>query len=61
MDERPKKRPYERPTLEGASVFGAEAMTGSCCRNTVAACSVSARNAERITIDASKNRASSTS
>jgi hypothetical protein len=55
MDDRPK-RPYERPTLEGASVFGAEAMSGSCCRTTNSTCSNSARNAQRTTVDPSKSR-----
>lgn len=57
----PEKRPYEKPTLEGSSVFGAEAMTGSCCRTTNSTCSASARNTQQLTTDPSKARTSMTS
>lgn len=55
MADQPK-RPYERPTLVPSSAFGAEAMTGSCCRG--GACVNAARNAQRTSIDASKARSS---
>jgi hypothetical protein len=61
MAEDQGKRPYERPTLEGSSVFGAEAMTGSCCRATPGTCSNATRNAQRVSIDPNKIRVSSTS
>ena len=57
----PTKRPYEKPTLEGSSVFGAEAMTGSCCRTTNSTCSISARNSDQLTTDPSKVRTSTNS
>ncbi|MBI2206207.1 MAG: hypothetical protein HYU41_20430 [Candidatus Rokubacteria bacterium] len=38
------KRPYERPTLEAKDVFGAEAVTGTCCKFTNATCSTTARS-----------------
>ena len=41
--DKPVKRPYETPVLAPSSVFGAEAMTGSCCRG--AACTTGTRNA----------------
>ena len=60
MSERPK-RPYQRPTLEGASVFGAEALSGSCCRSSTSTCSNAARDTQRITTDANKVRTSTAS
>jgi hypothetical protein len=60
MEERPK-RPYQRPTLEGASVFGAEAMAGSCCRTSPGACSNATRDTQRLTNDPSKVRVSAVS
>jgi hypothetical protein len=60
MDDRPK-RPYQRPTLEGASVFGAEAMSGSCCRTGPGTCSNAARDTQRLTNDPSKIRTSTAS
>jgi hypothetical protein len=35
------KRPYEKPTLEPSSIFGAD--TTTCCRTTFATCSTSQR------------------
>jgi hypothetical protein len=61
MDDEPRKRPYERPTLEGSSIFGAEAMTGSCCRTSNATCSFAARINQQITVDPNKIRAMSAS
>ena len=58
MEERPK-RPYERPTLQASSVFGAEAMTGSCCRS--GSCTNSQRNSQQSSIDASKVTSSTVS
>lgn len=57
--DRNPKRPYERPTLVPSSVFGAEAMTGSCCRG--GACTAGARNAQRTSIDPSKVKPSTVS
>lgn len=37
-----EKRPYEKPTLEPSSIFGAD--TTTCCRATTGACSTTARN-----------------
>jgi hypothetical protein len=34
-----KKRPYERPTLEGKEMFGAEGLGATCCKVTIATCS----------------------
>lgn len=51
------KRPYERPTLQGKEMFGAEGTTGgACCKTTTATCS----NATRSGLG-KVNRASSTS
>jgi hypothetical protein len=36
-----EKRPYEKPTLEPSSIFGAD--TTTCCRATNATCSTSQR------------------
>ena len=36
------KRPYEKPTLEPSSIFGAD--TTTCCRTTVTSCSGGQRN-----------------
>jgi len=36
------KRPYEKPTLEPSSIFGAD--TTTCCRATNMTCSVAQRN-----------------
>jgi hypothetical protein len=36
-----KRRPYEKPTLEPSSIFGAD--TTTCCRATNGTCSVSQR------------------
>lgn len=58
--ERAQKRPYERPTLVPSSVFGAEAMSGSCCRSDLS-CQNSARDSQRLSIDPSKNRGSTAS
>jgi len=57
--DKPAKRPYETPELTPSSLFGAEAMTGSCCRG--AACSTGTRNTQRTTMDPSKKVPSSTS
>lgn len=57
-DPRPK-RPYERPTLVPSSIFGAEAMTGSCCRG--GACNNAVRSAQQTSIDPSKVRSSAAS
>lgn len=57
--DRKPKRPYERPTLVPSSVFGAEAMVGSCCR--AGGCTAGARNAQRSSIDPSKTRPSAVS
>lgn len=46
------KRRYEQPRLIPSSVFGAEAMVGSCCRG--GSCNNTQRNAQRTTIDPSK-------
>ncbi len=35
------KRPYEKPTLEPSSIFGAD--TTTCCRTTTGTCSTSQR------------------
>ena len=35
------KRPYEKPTLEPSSIFGAD--TTTCCRTTNGTCSVAQR------------------
>lgn len=43
MSER-VKRPYERPTLEARDIFGAEAVTASCCKVTNATCSSGQRS-----------------
>jgi len=48
------KRRYERPKLIPSSVFGAEAMVGSCCR--AGTCTNAQRNTKRTSIDASKTR-----
>jgi hypothetical protein len=32
------KRPYERPTLEAREIFGAEAVSASCCKVTNPTC-----------------------
>ena len=53
------KRPYERPLLEPSAIFGAEAMTGTCCRG--GACTNANRNTARTTIDVNKARRSVTS
>ena len=55
MSER-VKRPYERPTLEAREIFGAEAVSASCCKVTNATCSVGLRTSLGKT-----TRASSTS
>ncbi len=55
------KRPYERPRLEPSEIFGAEAMSGSCCRRTTGTCSTTARNTKRTTTDANKAQTSTTS
>jgi hypothetical protein len=55
------KRPYTTPVLEGQDLFGAEAATGSCCRATTGACSLTTRSTLRLTIDGAKNRTSSNS
>jgi hypothetical protein len=55
------KRPYERPRLEPSEIFGAEAMTGSCCRRTVGTCSIAARNNAQTRIDPNKARTSTIS
>lgn len=55
------KRPYERPRLEPSDIFGAEAMTGSCCRTTNQTCSIATRNTRQTTIDANKARTSTAS
>ena len=47
------KRPYERPVLASGSVFGAEAMAGTCCRTS---CTNAARDALRISRDVNKVR-----
>ena len=49
-----EKRPYEKPTLEPSSIFGAD--TTTCCRATTGTCSF----AQRISMGKS-SRASSTS
>jgi hypothetical protein len=36
------KRPYEKPTLEPSSIFGAD--TTTCCRATTSACSTGQRD-----------------
>jgi hypothetical protein len=38
----PEKRPYEKPTLQQSSIFGAD--TTTCCRVTNGTCSISQRN-----------------
>lgn len=53
------KRPYERPTLAGTSLFGAEAMTGSCCRG--GACTNTQKSTQQMTIDAGKTKPSTLS
>jgi len=55
------KRPYERPRLEPSEIFGAEAMTGTCCRSTVGSCSNTTRNNARTAIDPNKIRVSTVS
>ena len=55
------KRPYERPRLEPSEIFGVEAMTGSCCRRTNAACSTTMRTTQRTSIDPNKARTSTVS
>jgi hypothetical protein len=37
-----EKRPYEKPTLEPSSIFGAD--TTTCCRATNQTCSIAQRN-----------------
>ena len=49
-----EKRPYEKPTLEPSSIFGAD--TTTCCRATNATCSTS----QKMTLGKSQ-RTSSTS
>jgi hypothetical protein len=53
------KRTYERPLLEPSAIFGAEAMTGTCCRGTK--CSNAVRNTQRTTTDVNKQKANVTS
>jgi hypothetical protein len=36
------KRPYEKPTLEPSSIFGAD--TTTCCRSTTGTCSTTQRS-----------------
>jgi hypothetical protein len=55
------KRPYEKPRVESSEIFGAEAMTGSCCRSTVGSCTNTTRNNRRTAIDPSKIRVSTVS
>lgn len=50
----PDKRPYEKPTLEPSSIFGAD--TTTCCRASNATCSAS----QKMTMGKSQ-RASTTS
>jgi hypothetical protein len=38
------KRPYERPTLQGKEMFGAEGTTGSCCKTTISTCSTATKS-----------------
>jgi hypothetical protein len=57
--DKPAKRPYETPVLVPSSLFGAEAMTGSCCRG--ASCTSGARNTQRTTLDPSKKVPQTTS
>jgi len=61
-DKRPpirSKRPYERPLLEPSAIFGAEAMTGTCCRG--GACTRAVRNTQRTSTDVNKGRSNVTS
>ena len=44
MSEQPKQ-PYERPTLDAKEIFGAEGVAATCCKTTLATCSVAARTA----------------
>ena len=37
-----EKRPYEKPTLESSSIFGAD--TTTCCRSTTGSCSTTQRS-----------------
>jgi hypothetical protein len=37
-----EKRPYEKPTLEPSSIFGAD--TTTCCRTNTATCSTTQRS-----------------
>jgi hypothetical protein len=48
------KRPYERPLLEPSAIFGAEALTGTCCRG--GTCSNAVRNTQRTTTDVNKQK-----
>ena len=62
QDKRPpirSKRPYERPLLEPSAIFGAEAMTGTCCRG--GTCTNAQRNTRRTTVDVNKGRNTTTS
>ena len=52
------KRPYVTPVLAGADLFGAEAASGSCCRDTSGTCSTTTRNTLRTRIDGSKAQTS---
>ena len=60
--ERPAgKRPYERPTLDGMDLFGAEASAGACCRATTTTCSSTTRDSLRMQFDGAKVRTSTNS
>jgi hypothetical protein len=48
------RRPYVTPVLTGYDLFGAEALSGSCCRATTGTCSSTTRNTLRTRIDGSK-------
>ena len=58
--EKRARRPYERPRLEPSSIFGAEAMTGSCCR-TMGVCTQTTRDTQRVTTDVNKGTNSTSS
>jgi len=53
-----EKRPYETPTLEGTSLFAAEAASGACCRQSPTTCSNTARDTLRMKFDGAKVRVS---
>jgi len=54
------KRPYATPVLVGLDLFGAEASVGSCCRTSMATCSVATRTG-MVSVDGAKVQATTNS